>query len=548
MPFPARWPPLADFWSDLPTWTRVGPVAVGAALGFGAGLGGALLVGGIVGGPARALPADAPWYEQARVRWPLRLATRLSTVTTFAMMAGVSVVHSALLPVPHPVFVATVLLATSAGNFLGGLPARRWGAGPTAPVGRRLRDRLVMICGFYPHLLALPVLVGLAHPSFDRVTLVVVGAGLGVLVLAVRGDHLDLLRWIGWVRAAPPVLREAMERARAAAGHGPVEVDELCTGAGNAAAFPLGGRVFATTGLLEALTPAQLAAVLSHELAHLGEGRAVIAARLVAAVAFYLPLLLVRPVAGTGGAFVVLAMMFVSLGVVIVANRQARRMEERADAAATRDEAESGDFARALEAIYRLNQVPAVGAGRAGVHPHLYDRLLAAGITPDYPRPAPPARHRLVLAHLALFTFLFAGMMGWVVVHDFAAEGRGEAAAVRRIGLGLGRPWDLTEVAEARFEAGDAASSARLYAAAAERSPGSPWEPANLAIVLASMGRCEDAARAARVARSPAESLPPGTQPARVFGDPAPLLRQVNRAVATCFAAEGPPPESPNGP
>jgi hypothetical protein len=34
--------------------------------------------------------------------------------------------------------------------------------------------------------------------------------------------------------------------------------------------------------------------------------------------------------------------------------------------------------------------MPAGMPGKRQVHPHLYDRLLAAGVTPDYPRPKPP--------------------------------------------------------------------------------------------------------------------------------------------------------------
>jgi hypothetical protein len=45
-----------------------------------------------------------------------------------------------------------------------------------------------------------------------------------------------------------------------------------------------------------------------------------------------------------------------------------------------------------LEKIYQANQLPAVMRGNNMVHPHLYDRMLAAGVTPDYPRPQPPGR------------------------------------------------------------------------------------------------------------------------------------------------------------
>jgi hypothetical protein len=47
-----------------------------------------------------------------------------------------------------------------------------------------------------------------------------------------------------------------------------------------------------------------------------------------------------------------------------------------------------------------VNLAPAVMPG-AQTHPHLYDRLLAAGIQPDFPRPSAPLRARPLLAVLA---------------------------------------------------------------------------------------------------------------------------------------------------
>jgi hypothetical protein len=67
-------------------------------------------------------------------------------------------------------------------------------------------------------------------------------------------------------------------------------------------------------------------------------------------------------------------------------------MEKRADAMAFQEQAKEGVYARALEQLYRANQMPAVNAKNKQTHPHLYDRLVAAGVAPDYPRPAKPRR------------------------------------------------------------------------------------------------------------------------------------------------------------
>ena len=66
------------------------------------------------------------------------------------------------------------------------------------------------------------------------------------------------------------------------------------------------------------------------------------------------------------------------------------RMEVRADTLACSNEVQDGVFARALIHLSELNLSPAVLPKRMWTHPQVYDRLIAAGITPDFPRPAPP--------------------------------------------------------------------------------------------------------------------------------------------------------------
>jgi hypothetical protein len=66
-------------------------------------------------------------------------------------------------------------------------------------------------------------------------------------------------------------------------------------------------------------------------------------------------------------------------------------MEERSDRLAQSLEGESAvAYARALEKLYAANLLPVVVRGKRQVHPHLYDRLVAVGVPPAYPRPAPP--------------------------------------------------------------------------------------------------------------------------------------------------------------
>jgi Zn-dependent protease with chaperone function len=159
----------------------------------------------------------------------------------------------------------------------------------------------------------------------------------------------------------------------------------------NARALPLIKGVMFSTRLMESLSDDQIASVAAHELAHLTEPRRVTALRSVQSMLFF-PLIFVRPLVAMGAGGPMLACILVA-GVLVLPGglrRMRRRMEIRADAIATANQSEQATYARALEKIYEINQTPAVMRGNRRTHPNLYDRMIAAGVTPDFPRPDPP--------------------------------------------------------------------------------------------------------------------------------------------------------------
>jgi Zn-dependent protease with chaperone function len=146
-----------------------------------------------------------------------------------------------------------------------------------------------------------------------------------------------------------------------------------------------------TSRVLEVLTDDELRSIILHELAHLREPLLPRLSRLIPTLALML-ITLVRPVMHqfeTGGLF---GLVLVMVMLLKLAQRIARRMEHHADDAAIQGSLDPAVYARALEKLYEVNQMPAVMRGNKMVHPHLYDRMLAAGVTPDYPRPQPPGR------------------------------------------------------------------------------------------------------------------------------------------------------------
>ena len=83
-------------------------------------------------------------------------------------------------------------------------------------------------------------------------------------------------------------------------------------------------------------------------------------------------------------------------------------MEKRADLTAKSNQLEAGTYARALLRLHEDNLIPAVLRRGQATHPHLYDRLLATGTTPDFPRPA--AAHSMSWNGV-VFAFLLGGLM-----------------------------------------------------------------------------------------------------------------------------------------
>ncbi len=144
-----------------------------------------------------------------------------------------------------------------------------------------------------------------------------------------------------------------------------------------------------TDRILECLQDEELAAVCDHELGHLSESRAVLVGRL-AGLAWLVPLLLIRPTIASGSSLAMSLSIIGAAALVAGARRLASKMEKRADSIAASAQLDSGVYARALLKLYQCNQCPAVMPGGFKLHPHLYDRLIAAGLTPDFPRPKAP--------------------------------------------------------------------------------------------------------------------------------------------------------------
>jgi hypothetical protein len=99
--------------------------------------------------------------------------------------------------------------------------------------------------------------------------------------------------------------------------------------------------------------------------------------------------------------------------IMLAFKRFGHRMEQRADQVWREALADPGAYMRSLTKLHEANLLPAVMPGTQ-THPHLYDRLMAGGIQPDFPRPAAPLRAKALLA--ALLALLITALLEFMVV------------------------------------------------------------------------------------------------------------------------------------
>lgn len=368
--------------------------------------------------PALRLPAGAHWTEHARLRFPARvtgpalfllfpaivgLAARLFSGERWALGWGALAALGVAATLP-----ATVGLT---------LRLRRRLQAPPHRLGPWLRESLSVWLIMYPHLLVAVALGPLAGGQWNtRAWLVGVLACL-VAGAALLGWGLHAARALGALQDPPERLRRVLQAATTASGVSAPRIDVVRWSAANAFAFAAPRRLAVTEGALQHLSDEELVAICHHELAHLTEARWVAAVRALGPVALSAGIVLLYPLGSTWGVWGVAGGVVGTLLLLRVPRVVLRRQEARADAAGAHHEGGPGTYARALERIYQINQMPAVLSGRGRIHPHLYDRLLASGVQPDYPRPAPPprGRQRLALMVACLGLLISLGALWFVV-------------------------------------------------------------------------------------------------------------------------------------
>ena len=326
---------------------------------------------------------QAHWTEQARLLWPVRIA---AAVNMFLIPAILQLAQELIAPVPQ-YFMYANGTAAFVGAMVGGYPLVRT-IFPAYAFTVWLREAVIGWSLKAAFLVAL-ILAGVLMPAEPGWPMAVVVAVYAAFHLSLQlGLLLAIARRFRFVHSTGERLQRIVAAQSALMSMPAPVVWEMDGKLANAFALPLTRELVVSRRLLDICDDAELGAVCVHELAHLGESRMVRAGRLLASFQFF-PLIFIRPLSHLGDGLGVL-LAFVALWLVGLFSRKlSQRMEVRADAEATRRQADEGVYARALEKLYQANLLPAVNVNNRQTHPHLYDRLTAAGITPGYDRPRP---------------------------------------------------------------------------------------------------------------------------------------------------------------
>lgn len=483
--------------SELPVWVRAvaGLPLVPLAFAGGAAV---VWVATAVASLGGRRVVHAHWTQRARLYWPARLLARLAAPTV-GITAGSAAAFSAgpLAVLPAPLLGFAVGLAGYAGGALAAERLARRATGERRGVLRAVRGDLLMVLVLVPQL---PILVAMdltVGPAWSAATLVAAVAGTLLYAVASVWGGLPAARSLGLLRPASPRVQAAVDRVAQRCGVVPRAVLEIDLPMANAIAIPtLQWMIFTTRGT-DGLDDAELEAVSGHELGHLAEPRSVVAARVAASFSL-LPLgFAVLWIGAVGPLYGLAATYLLVLGLALPLARMRVALEKRADTHAHAYGGEPRTFARALERMQERNLVPAVGFSAKGTtHPPLHDRLRAAGIEPDHPRPAPPSRLRLLLGAVAGVTALFAATSLAATGAGIAAAAAGdrEGRALVSIAASGGTDRDLFDLAAAWSEDRPAVALAALDDVIARR-PTTHHALALRSAILARAGRCGEAAR-----------------------------------------------------
>jgi Zn-dependent protease with chaperone function len=328
----------------------------------------------------------AHWSEQARFLWPINVSAQTLRWLSPILLVLTSLLFDSTAPGP---FLAAVGFLAAIGSFLGTIPMDRE-IFPRIPLATLIRQTGIgfVFSLFYWVVFIAAVVSMPAHLGWEMAG--VAGAFIAFRLFWSHSGALWIGRKIGLMTDAPDRLKRITDAAASTAGVSYRQVWLLRSDAAQALAFPNTRDLVFTERIIMLLTDEELTAICAHELGHLTESKGVRVLRNLNSFTS-LPWIFVTPLAEALGPVGFYLPLLCTILLPRIFLPLSQRLEVRADQVAARQEESSGCYANALLKIHEDNLTTVVNSGKQSTHPHLYDRVIAAGITPDFPRPQPPA-------------------------------------------------------------------------------------------------------------------------------------------------------------
>lgn len=343
------------------------------------------------------------WAEQARLLFPVR---RAAATNVWVLPALLSLSAWLALSEKSPHW-SLVMLSSLLGCIAGTLPLDR-AMFPRIPMRELVRHCAMSWIAQFLTSGVFIIALTLMPDVFDSRAALIALAVLLLLFFWSKNGALGLYRLVGLCAPAPEGLTRIVRDTAEKMGASYRDVWLLRSPFANAFAVPASGRLLFSERLLAVLGDAEISAICAHELAHLTEKRSDYLLRYLAWLTF-LPWIFLHPLLhrfDVGGFFLLLALTVL---VPKALRGLSQKLEKRADGIAHAHETEPGVYAGALARLYEDGLLPAVNSRKMASHPDLYDRMEAAGITPDFPRPARPGK-------MAWHGRIFAGALGFVAM------------------------------------------------------------------------------------------------------------------------------------
>ncbi len=231
--------------------------------------------------------------------------------------------------------------------------------------------------------------VAIAPQNFSAGWWLVFGVALVLQTWLIFGGSLWLGRRLGLVTDAPEGLKNLVMAESGKAGVRCRNVFVIQSSSANAFALVHTGEVGVTSRALDLLTNEELSAICAHEMGHLAEPSRVRLLRFLGSMTWvaWIGVRPLWPILGPAAPLTIAGCTYLARYFLV---RLSRAMEVRADSMARSHEIQEGVFARALAHLAELNLSPVVLPRKLSTHPDVYDRLMAAGVTPDFARPPAP--------------------------------------------------------------------------------------------------------------------------------------------------------------